>query len=278
MPAEWSVTSTTPGSAGDAGPQQTLDALTNRHLRQATALAAAFERIRTSPGRRRRLTRPRWAAIAGSTSASSTRRAPPRELPPAPAVRPPSPGLTNRTAVTSGTAAHNSARCARPAEAPPPATARLQRHDAVVGRDDAQRAAAGDDVGMTLRSSTATTSAVRSVTPASRPAAARRRRLGRGLSVERRFEVGHEVLEGLEADRQSQEVSGTGDDGPSMLRRGSIRLSTPPREVARLNTRTRAARARRARPTGHPDGQHATEPAAHLPGRDLMAGMARHPG
>ena len=41
----------------------------------------------------------------------------------------------------------------------------------------------------------------------------------------------------MPTDRRSRS-SGTGEEGPSLLRRCSIRLSTPPSEVARLNTRT----------------------------------------
>jgi hypothetical protein len=50
-------------------------------------------------------------------------------------------------------------------------------------------------------------------------------------------------------DRRSRS-SGTGEDGPSLLRRCSMRLSTLPSEVARLTTRTSAstARARSAPP------------------------------
>ena len=40
--------------------------------------------------------------------------------------------------------------------------------------------------------------------------------------------------------------SGTGEDGPSEPRLCSIRLSTPPSEVARLNTRTAASTSRAA--------------------------------
>jgi hypothetical protein len=51
----------------------------------------------------------------------------------------------------------------------------------------------------------------------------------------------------MPTDRRSRS-SGTGEDGPSMLRRCSMRLPTPPSEVARLNTRTARSTPRVSQP------------------------------
>ena len=73
--------------------------------------------------------------------------------------------------------------------------------------------------------------------------------------------------------------AGTGVAGPSMLARCSIRLSTPPSEVARFHSSTRAAVAiAAASPPRDADRQHAAEPARHLARGHRMAGNARQAG
>ena len=65
-------------------------------------------------------------------------------------------------------------------------------------------------------------------------------------------------------DRRSRS-GGHGVPGPSMLARCSIRLSTPPSDVARFHSSTRAAVAIAARsPPLHAHRQHAAEAARHL--------------
>ena len=56
-------------------------------------------------------------------------------------------------------------------------------------------------------------------------------------AIQRRVEVGDQVLgSSIPTDRRSRS-GGTGEAGPSMLARCSIRLSTPPSEVARFHSR-----------------------------------------
>src|ERR1700742_238683 len=68
---------------------------------------------------------------------------------------------------------------------------------------------------------------------------------------------------------------GHGVSGPSTEARCSIRLSTPPSEVARFQICTRAAVLILA--AFHADGQHAAEAAMHLARSDGVAGEILHP-
>ncbi len=78
-------------------------------------------------------------------------------------------------------------------------------------------------------------------------------------------------------ERRSKSA-GTGDDAPSVLRRCSIRLSTPPSDVPRLNTLTAARTAiAAASPPASLIEQHPSEPAAHLARGDHVTGMRRQP-
>ena len=68
--------------------------------------------------------------------------------------------------------------------------------------------------------------------------------------------------------------SGHGVPAPSIEARCSIRLSTPPSEVARFQTLTFAAACTAAAwPPLSADRQHAAKSAGHLPHRDVVAGM-----
>jgi hypothetical protein len=71
--------------------------------------------------------------------------------------------------------------------------------------------------------------------------------------AERLVEVGEQVVRVFDPGREAQQVRRAGRAGPSIEARCSIRLSTPPSEVARFQSRTRGRGDRRALAAAHLD-------------------------
>ena len=102
----------------------------------------------------------------------------------------------------------------------------------------------------------------------------------RGVRAAKRLvEIDEQVLGILDTGGQAQQVGRAGRTRPSIDARCSMRLSTPPSDVARFQSVTPAAVATAlASPARDTNGQHVAEAAYHLPGGDLVPGMRLQAG